>query len=227
MGYELSVLKKIPIFSNLVEKELREIEPYLIKERYKKKDEIFREGDPSDWFYILINGKIKITKLSLEGKEIIVELISPFDFFGGLAALKGFPYPANAIAMEDSEILKISKTDILKLIDRFPSIMYEITSNLSIRVKEFHETLKSVALEKVESRIASLLVKLANKIGKKVDNKIVIDMKLTKQDIAEMVGTTVETSIRTISKFKKLGLLKEENGKILINDLDKLQSIYL
>jgi CRP-like cAMP-binding protein len=227
MSYELSDLKKIPIFSNLNEQELKEIEPYLIREKFKKKDQIFKEGDPSNWFYILIKGKIKLTKLSLEGKEIIVELISPSDFFGGLAVLKGFAYPANAVTMEDSEILKISKVDILKLIDRFPSIMYEITSNLSIRVKEFHETLKSVALEKVESRIASLLVKLANKIGKRIDNDaVVIDMKLTKQDIAEMVGTTVETSIRTISKFKKMGILKEKEGRLVINNLDALQSMF-
>lgn len=226
MALQIDDLKKIPIFSHLKENELKEIQPYLIKEKFKKKQEIFSEGDASDWFYILLSGKVKLTKISAEGKEIIVELISPTDFFGGLAVLKGFPYPANAIVMEDSEIIKISKSDMLRILDLFPSIMYEITSNLSLRVKEFHETLRSVALEKVESRIASLLVKLANKLGKELeDGSIMIDIKLTKQDIAEMVGTTVETSIRTLSRFKKIGLLKERDGKLIISDLDSLGSI--
>jgi CRP/FNR family transcriptional regulator len=226
MALQVSDLKRISIFLHLKDDELKEIQPYLIKEKFKKKQEIFSEGDASDWFYILLSGKVKLTKISSEGKEIIVELISPTDFFGGLAVLKGFPYPANAIAMEDSEIIKISKSDMLRIIDRFPSVMYEITSNLSLRVKEFHETLRNIALEKVESRIASLLIKLASKLGKKMDDgTTMIDMKLTKQDIAEMVGTTVESSIRTLSRFKKLGLLKEIDGRLIILDLKSFESI--
>ena len=85
--------------------------------------------------------------------------------------------------------------------------------------------MKNIAVEKVESRIASLLIKLADKAGIKTDNAVAIDMKLTKQDIAEMVGTTVETSIRTMSKFKKLGIVSEKSGKIVIKDLTKLKSL--
>lgn len=223
---KLKDLKKIPIFLSLNDEELKEIQSYLIKENFKKKQEIFSEGDPSDWFYILTTGKVKITKLSHEGKEIIIELISPIDFFGGLAVLKGFPYPANAVTMEDSDIIKISKHNLLKIIDRFPVIMHEITSNLGDRIREFHDTLKNIALERVELRIAALLLKLADKIGDKTDDStVVINMKLTKQDIAEMVGTTVETSIRVMSKFKKSGVVTEKDGRIIIKNLDLLRSI--
>jgi CRP/FNR family transcriptional regulator len=223
---KLKDLKTIPIFSSLNDEEIKEIQPCLIKEHLKKKKEIFSEGDPPDWFYILIHGKVKITKLSHDGKEIIIELISPTDFFGGLAVLKGFPYPANAVTMEDSDIIKISKHNLLKIIDRFPSIIHEITSNLGDRIREFHDTLKNIALERVELRIAALLLKLADKIGEKTDdNAVIINMKLTKQDIAEMVGTTVETSIRVISKFKKSGIVADKDGKIIIKNLDLLQSI--
>lgn len=225
-GEKIEDLKKIPIFSTLTDDELKEIQPYFIKESLKKKQEIFSEGDPSDWFYILISGKVKITKMSYEGKEIIIELISPPDFFGGLAVLKGFPYPANAISMEDIEVFKISRHDMLKIIDRFPNVMHNIMSNLGDRIKEFHETLKSIALERVESRIISLLLKLADKIGEKKGNKkILINMRLTKQDIAEMVGTTVETAIRVMSRLKRSGYIEDEDGKITIKDLDTLRSI--
>lgn len=223
---ELKDLKKIPIFSSLNDGEIKEIQPYLIEERFKKKEEIFSEGETPEWFYILLNGKVKITKLSYDGKEIIIELISPPDFFGGLAVIKGFPYPANAIAMEDVEVLKVLRHDMLRIIDRFPNVMYDITSNLGNRIKEFHDNLKSIALEKVESRIAALLLKLADKFGRKDrQGETVIDMKLTKQDIAEMVGTTGETAIRVMSKFKKSGLIDDKAGKIIIKSSESLKAI--
>lgn len=218
-------LSKISLFNALTPSEIKEINPYITKVSFKKKDVIFSEGDPPDWFYIVLNGKVKITKLSQEGKEIILEIISPMDFFGGLAVIKGFPYPANAIAMEDAELLKISRSNLMRILDRFPNLMYCMALQLSDRMKESHEALKNIALERVEARIASLLLKLADKTGKETENGLLIDMKLTKQDIAEMVGTTVETSIRTMSKFKKLGLVSEREGKIIIKDINKLKTL--
>lgn len=218
-------LKSISVFSTLNPSELKEIIPYVQPVSFKKKDIIFSEGDPSEWFYIVAEGKIKITKLSQEGKELILEIIPPLDFFGGLAVLRGFPYPANAIAMDDAELLRISRSNILRILDRFPSLMYCMAMQLGDRMKESHEALKNIALERVESRIASLLLKLSDKTGNKTGEGIMIDMKLTKQDIAEMVGTTVETSIRTMSKLRKLGIIIEKDGRIIITNLDKLKAL--
>jgi CRP-like cAMP-binding protein len=211
-------LKKIELFKNLSDDELKELAPYLVMETTKKKEEIFTEGDQPEWFYIVSKGKVKITKLSHDGKEIILEIISPTDIFGGVAVLRNFPYPANAVAMEDSEILKISRKNLMRLVDRFPNLMYCIALQLGDRMKSSYDSLKNIALERVEARIAALLLKLANKIGEETKEGLVIDMRLTKQDVADMVGTTVETSIRTFSKFKKQGLLSDTNGKIIIKD---------
>ena len=218
-------LKKVTMFSILNESELRELEPYLVPATYKKKDVIFSEGEPPEWLYIVVEGKIKLTKLSQDGKEIILEIMSPLDFFGGLAVLRGFPYPANAVVMEDSKFLRISRNNIMKIIDRFPNLMYCLAMQLGDRMKESHETLKNIALERVEARIAALLLKLADKTGKESGGGVVIEMKLTKQDIAEMVGTTVETSIRTMSKLKKMGVVAEKEGRIAITNIAKLKSL--
>ena len=217
--------KKIPIFSTLNASDMEEVKPYLIPAKFKKKEVIFSEGDPSDWLYVVTKGKVKITKLSQSGREIILEIIPPMDFFGGVAVMRGFPYPANAVAMDDAELLKISRSNLMRILDRFPNLMYCMAMNIGDRIKGSHEALKNIAVEKVESRIASLLIKLADKAGSKTDDSVAIDMKLTKQDIAEMVGTTVETSIRTMSKFKKLGIVSEKSGKIVIKDLTKLKSL--
>lgn len=218
-------LKSISVFSTLNPSELKEITPYIQPMSFKKKDVIFSEGDPSEWFYIVTEGKIKITKLSQEGKELILEIIPPLDFFGGLAVIRGFPYPANAIAMDDAQLLRISRSNILRILDRFPSLMYCMAMQLGDRMKESHEALKNIALERVESRIASLLLKLSDKTGKKTGDGLLIDIKLTKQDIAEMVGTTVETSIRTMSKLRKLSIITEKDSRIIITNLDKLKAL--
>jgi CRP/FNR family transcriptional regulator len=211
-------LKKIELFKNLGDEELKELEPYLVTTKYKKKEEIFTEGDQPEWFYIVSTGKVKVTKLSHEGKEIILEIISPTDIFGGVAVLRNFPYPANAVAMEDSDVIKISRKNLMRLVDRFPNLMYCIALQLGDRMKSSYDSLKNIALERVEARIAALLLKLANKVGVETKAGLVIDMRLTKQDVADMVGTTVETSIRTFSKFKKQGYLSDSDGKIVIKD---------
>lgn len=218
-------LNRFSIFSTLSSSDLKEITPYVASVSFKKREVIFSEGDPSEWFYLVVDGKVKITKLSQDGKEIILEIIPPLDFFGGLAVLRGFPYPANAIAMEDTKLLRISRSNILRILDRFPNLMYCMALQLGERMKGSHETLKNIALERVESRIASLLLKLSDKAGSKAEDGIVIDIKLTKQDIAEMVGTTVETSIRTMSKLKKMNVVAEREGRIVISNLEKLRSL--
>jgi len=221
----MSDIRDVPIFNTLTVQEAKEISPYFFSEKIHKKETIFSEGDPSEWLYIVKKGKVKITKLSHEGKEIILEIISPMDFFGGIAVLRGFPYPANAVAMEETDVVRISRKNLLSIMDRFPALMYCIATNIGDRIKGSHETLKSIALEKVEARIASLLLKLADKTGEKTPEGIMINMKLTKQDIAEMVGTTVETSIRTMSKLTKAGLVTAKAGKIVIRDLEKVRSL--
>lgn len=218
-------IRHVEIFNTLNMQEAKEIYLYFISDRFKKKEVIFSEGDPSEWFYIVTKGKVKITKLSQDGKEIILEIISPMDFFGGIAVMRGFPYPANASAMDDTEVRKISRNNLMKIMDRFPNLMYCMAINIGDRLKDSHEMIKSIALEKVESRIASLLIKLSEKAGEKTPDGVIINMKLTKQDIAEMVGTTVETAIRTMSKLSKGGVLASKSGKIIVNDLEKLRSL--
>lgn len=218
-------LKTIELFKNLTTEELKELEPYLVTETYKKKETIFSEGEPPEWFFIVSSGKVKITKLSHEGKEIILEVISPTDIFGGVAVIRGFPYPANAVAMEDSVVLKISRKNLMRLVDRFPNLMYCMALQLGDRMKSSYDSLKNIALERVEARIAALLLKLAGKVGVETKEGLLIDMRLTKQDVADMVGTTVETSIRTFSKFKKQGLVGDTDGKIIIKDREGLAGL--
>jgi CRP/FNR family transcriptional regulator len=223
-------LKDLALFKGFSKEEFKELEPYFSLKRYRKKELIFNEGEPPDWFCIVTAGKVKMTKLSHDGKEIILEIIQSGGPFGGIAVLQGFPYPANAVAMENTDVCRVSRRNLLRLLDRFPELMSFMGAILGERMKNSHEMMKNIALERVESRIASLLLKLVDKTAVPYNptdsggsGGLLIDIKLTKQDIADMVGTTVETSIRTMSKFKREGLLDDAQGKVLILDRKGLQ----
>lgn len=215
----IEALKNSEVFSSLKEAELKKISAFFEKATYKNNETIFIEGDPSDKFYILTEGNVKILKHTMMGKDIILEVMSPGDIFGGVAVLDKKPYPASARAMESTTVIRISRQNLVKIMEEYPILKLEIVRYFSDKLRDAHEMLKDIATERVEKRIASLLLKLAEKAGVEEDGFRKIDMHLTRQEIAEMVGTTVETCIRTMSKLQKQGMVKSSNGRIAIKVL--------
>jgi len=210
------LLKKSEIFSALTEAEVKRISALFEKITFRNDEVIFTEGDPSDKFYIVAEGNVKILKHTMMGKDIILEIMSPGDIFGGVAVLDKKPYPASAQAMESTIAMRISRQNLLKIMEEYPILKLEIVRYFSDKLRDAHEMLKNIATERVEKRIASLLFKLSEKVGVDDDGYRKIDFPLTRQEIAEMVGTTVETCIRTISKFQKKGMVKSSAGRISI-----------
>jgi CRP/FNR family transcriptional regulator len=209
-------LKKSGLFSSLKEEELKNISELFEKITYKNNQNIFVEGDPSDKFYLVAEGSVKILKHTMMGKDIILEMMSPGDIFGGVAVLDRKPFPASAQAMESTTVICISRQNLIKIMEEYPILKLEIVKYFSDKLRDAHEMLKNIATERVEKRIASLLLKLSEKVGVDDDGFKRIDFPLTRQEISEMVGTTVETCIRTMSKFQKKGMIKSSNGRISI-----------
>jgi len=221
-------LKNVDIFKGLKEDEISDIARYFYEENYKKGDYIFFEGDDDPGIYIVVDGIVKLTKETADGKTVILRLATPREVFGWLVLGESKPdstYTAQALI--DSTVLHISNTDFVRLLTKYPAVAVKITCDASKKLLEAYERLKSLAAEKVEGRIASLLLDLAKKIGKELDSKIIIEAPITRQDIAEMAGTTVETAIRVISRWKKEGLVNTERGKIEILDPDYLEELIL
>ena len=212
----IEALKKNNIFSSLKNDELQKIAKLFEKLNFKNNEYIFTEGDPSEWFYITAQGKIKIIKHTIMGKDIILEIMSAGDMFGGIAVLDNKPYPASAQVMEPAAVIRISRKNLLRILDEYPILKLEIVKYFSDRLRDAHEMLKNIATERVEKRIALLLLKLSEKIGIETGAYKKLDFSLTRQEIAEMVGTTVETCIRTISKFHKEGMVTSAGNRILI-----------
>lgn len=219
------ILKSIPLFNNLDESSLKTLSNALIEKTYKKNEYIFYEGEEANAFGIVLTGRVKIVKHSLDGKEVIIRIITEKYIFGEVAMFDNLPYPASAIAMEDSGILIFEKATFLSAIKKEPSIAWQIIMDLSKKLRDASQALKDVASERVEKRIASLLLRLGEYYGNKKEKFIELNFPITRQEIADMCGTTVETAIRTMSKFTKDGLIETEKGIIRILKPAELQRI--
>ena len=213
----LETLKKSGLFRTLSDEELKDISVLFEQASFKQNETIFHEGDPSDRFYLVAEGNVKIVKHTVMGKDIILEIMPAGDIFGGVAVLDKKPYPASAQAMENAHVIYMNRVDLIKVMEEYPVLKLEIVKYFSDKLRDAHEMLKNIATERVERRIASLLLKLSEKVGIDAHGLRKIDFSLTRQEISEMVGTTVETCIRTMSKFQKQGMIRSSESRIMID----------
>ena len=210
-------LRKLHLFEDLSENELKQAIQYMQEKTFKKGEYLFFEEEAEPGIYILLDGLIKLLKETHDAKIVIVRLVYPGDIFGWIEWGKRTPkntYTAKAIT--ESRTLYISNKDFINLAIKHPAIAIKMTCEATATLLQTYETLKSIAGGKVEERIAKVLLEIADRIGKKYEDTIVIDAPLTRSDIAEMTGTTVETTIRVMSKWKKMGIINTERGFIEI-----------
>lgn len=210
------MLEEMPILSSLSQSDWEKVKHLFIEKHFGKDEYIFFEGGPSSWIGVVLEGRVKMIKHSENGKDVVLDLIAPGEMLGEMAAFNGEPYPATAQAMEPTVVAIIHQDDYLRLLKQYPALALRMIEELGRRLREAQETIKSMAVERVERRIARILLKLAATTGLSSEEGIVIEMPLTRQDIAEMAGTTVETAIRTMSKFRKRGLVQTKRGRVTI-----------
>lgn len=221
---KLQLLKRTALFSSLSAQDLSVVSTLFIEEEFEKDQYIFAEGDPPLWLCIVMDGNIKMVKHSPSGREMIIAIMSAGDVIGEVAVFDGGPYPATAQGMGKGSILKLAKKDFISLIRKYPSVAQEIIADLGRKLRAALNVARELRGERVERRIAMVLLKLAGKIGTPSDKGIIFTISITRQDIADMVGSTIETTIRVISRFKKEGIVKDSKGRMII-DIKRLTHI--
>jgi CRP-like cAMP-binding protein len=209
------VLKQSLIFSSLREDELAQLSELIIERSYKPDDFIFWEGDSPDYFYIIVSGRIKVIKYSSSGKEFIIAFFGPGEMFGEVAVFEDKSYPASAQVVADTKILGIKKEDFLSFLSGRPRIALSIINVLGGRLRDAQNRLKDFAGERVEQRLARTLLMLSAKLGP--------TLPFTRQEIADMAGTTTETAIRVTSQLKDREIIDTVRGKITILNETKLR----
>ena len=212
---KIAVLRQSLIFSGLNEEELAKLAGMAIEHSFMPGEFIFWEGDAPDWFYIIREGKIKVLKHSSLGKEFIIAFFSPGEMFGEVAVFGNKPYPASAQAVVETKILAVNARDFLSFLAAHPTVALRIISILGGRLRDAQSRLRDLAGERVEQRLATILLMLASKFGP--------TLPFTRQEIADMSGTTTETAIRVLSRLKDSGIVRSTRGKITILDETKLK----
>ncbi len=208
-------LGRVSLFKSLGQRERKEIQGLFHEQRVERDQFVFMEGDPAESVYIVREGKIKIVKQAPSGKELILEVFAAAEVFGG-ATLLLERHPASAISMEPGVLLCLGRAEYQALLKRFPPMAFQIIDLLRHRLAEAHQVIRGLAAERVETRMARLLFKLADKTGLPAEGGTRLGLHLTRQDVADMVGCTLETAIRVLSRWQKDGLIKTEEGVITI-----------
>lgn len=186
---------------------------------------LFLEGDNSDTYGIVLDGYLKLVKSSPTGKETIVELLGPGDVFGALVAMESRPYPVNVVALSEGSAAMLSGTALKELATMRPSLMHALLIALGPRLRQAQSMILRLVSGRVESRIASVLLLLARS-SRYEDGRQVVGPSLTRQDIADLSGTTVETAIRTISAWQKQGLVTTtQNRQFVLLDPGRMERI--
>ncbi|WP_026882410.1 Crp/Fnr family transcriptional regulator [Clostridium akagii] len=223
MADSIDFIKKIPIFSQLSSEALANIVKLQNIKNYKKGIIIFHEGDAGDAFFFVKTGKVKIFKTSFDGRDITLNILGEGSIFAEVTLFNDIDYPATVEVLEDSEIGVILNKDIEKLILQNNELALEIIKILNKRLFRSQTAVKDMAFSDTYIRITKTLIDLCKRHGTTTENGIEIDASITRQDIANMVGTSRETVSRVVSALKKEGLILTNSKKIIIIDINKLQ----
>ncbi|HSA61889.1 MAG TPA: Crp/Fnr family transcriptional regulator [Nitrospiraceae bacterium] len=221
-----SQLDKIPLLNILRGQDRQRVLHELTEARYGKGEFIFREGDPTEYFHIVKEGTVKCVKSTPDGKECTLKMLMPGDLFCcDAAAFDGASHPGTAQPMGDVSVLRMSKKAYFEMLRRSPEAALEVIKYLGNRLNEAQEKTKILATDRADQRLASLLVDLAARSGFQDSQGIKLTVRLTRQDMANMVGTTTETVIRIMSRFKRDQLVAGTANRLVIRNLDKLKAL--
>jgi CRP-like cAMP-binding protein len=220
-------LRQRPVFAGLPAREIEELATVAVEESHRARAYIFLESDPSRWFYLVKSGHVKIVRHSKTGKDVVLELLGPGEVFGGVAVIEKRPYPAAAQATEPTVVVKIPAGPVIALADRHPAFIKEMALMIGRRLRAAHDSVKSLAVDPVEARLAAALLRLAEREGTrgKWGDGVTLPFHLTRQSLADMTGTTVETTIRILSRWLRDGLLVDEGGRLVLTDREGMTAL--
>jgi CRP-like cAMP-binding protein len=219
------ILTALPVFAGLSDRDWDKILDLFSERQYQKDDYIFLEGEAPEALYVVRSGKVKVLRHSTDGKDVVLRVASAGELLGTVATFDGAGYPGTAQAIEECALLVVARNDCLTLCSRYPVFALAVIADLGARLRSAAEQIRSLAVERVEQRIARTLLKLAETAGSDMSDGRVIEMPLTRQDVADMTGTTVETAIRVMSKFRRLSLIRTRRGKVVLVDREALLQI--
>ncbi len=219
-------LKYVPIFSELDNDTLEKISKLGIRKSFKKDSVVLFEHETGSALFVIIEGKVKVSRVSDDGKEVILTILGDSDFFGEMAILDGLSRSANVTAMEDSELFIIQRSEFLELLQVHPEVSIALLQELTQRLRSADMKIKSLSLKDAEGKVATVILQLADDVGKIKQGTVEIEKLPFQHDLANMAGTSRETISRTLHTFAKKGLVELDGAKLRIMNYEKFKELF-
>lgn len=220
-----SVLRSLPLFGAMDEAELADIAASVASLRIPKGMPVFKQGQPASVFYVLLHGRLKVVQVTPDGQQVVIRFVSPGEIYGIAKALRRSDYPATAIALVDSVTLAWDTAIWDEFMARHPSFALNVMQMMGQRIQEAHTRLKEMSTQDVKCRVAHALLRLVRQSGRKVDEGLLVDFPITRQDIAEASGTTLHSVSRLLSAWEEAGLVAVGRRKVIVCDLEGLARV--
>ncbi len=221
----LSILSHVPFFAGLPAQDIAHINRLFQEQGFQPEQSIYCAGDPAERLYVVAAGRVKLLRHTLSGKNVLLDILTPGEFFGSLTALGDEEYPDTAQAQTSTCGLGIGSTDFRIILETYPAVSLKVLDIVAGRLKAAHEQVRQLSAFSVEKRIAYTLLMLADKLGQPGEMGLLIQAPLGRESLAEMTGTTTETASRVISQFQKDGLIHTGRQWVAIADRQQLQAV--
>lgn len=217
-----SVVLALPLFQRMAATELDAILDLATSRRYGAGSSVFEQGDDADCFFVLLHGRLRVTQVTPAGQQVVIRMVNPGDLFGIAKALQRPDYPGTATAVVESLALAWPMATWDAMLDDHPALAVNAMQTVGMRLQEAQARLRELATEEVERRVAHTVLRLGNQSGRREPDGIRIDFPISKQDIAEMAGTTLHTVSRILSAWEADGLVEGGRQKLLLRDPHRL-----
>lgn len=224
---EMNFLRSVPIFNDLEDAELSKIAKLGVLKKFKKGSIILLEEETGSALFVIVSGKVKVVRADDDGREVILAILGDSDFFGEMAILDGLARSASVVATTKADVFMIHRNDFLRLLHDYPPLSVSLLRELTMRLRKADQQIKSLSLKDAAGRIASVILQLADDIGKIRKGRVEIDELPLQQDMANMAGTSRETVSRMIHLFVEQGHLELHGNKLTISDYEKFKKMYV
>ena len=211
-------LAQIPILKRLGSDDRRAMAAVMVPVAFDRGEELFAQGDAAEWLFFVLDGHVKIAKMTPAGREVILEIFGPGDPVGAVAVYERRPFPASARALEPTRCLRIPRDAFFRLLAERPTLLASLLGGLTLRLMELTDRLVELSGARVEERMARLLLKQAESLGREERGGTFIPLHLSRQELANLAGTTLETAIRVMSRWgKKKWVVTEPEGFLVLD----------
>ncbi len=222
---KLWYLKRFNFLDTMTHEEMESLSEMVVNNEVKKKQPIYLAGDPSENLYFLKEGRVKITRIDESGKEFTLTLLEPGEIFGELGLFDDSPRETTAVALEDSIICLMKRQDFEKYAAQKPDLSLKLTKLMGLRLRQIENRIEELLFRDVPSRLARLLLRLVDQHPRQTKQGVRINIKLSQQELANLIGATREMTSMVLNSFKKQGLINVEAKYIYIMNRNQLEKI--